>query len=238
MAKSPLALPRAPLVALAFVGCNMVCGLDEPTLRAAGGAGGGGAPSQGGGGSAAGGAMTGGGGAAQGGAPVGGSGGEGGSAGGCPEEEPPLQGTELLVSPSFEQMSLGWTTTAGFPALTFDSDSLCGCVAAALTLPGTYGEVRSSLSGAIPAGSTLRLRARMRAPDSVVADIVLRGDNNNIEPPFSFQADAADGTVDGWRLAQGTTVTTPALGEAYLAVELNGSADVVIGLDCMSATWE
>jgi hypothetical protein len=78
----------------------------------------------------------------------------------------------------------------------------------------------------------------MRAPDSVAADIVIRGDAVNVEPPFNFQVDSADGATDGWRLAEGTTTTSTDLSAAGLVIELDGSAGVEVAFDCISATWE
>ena len=148
------------------------------------------------------------------------------------------QGTEIVLNRSFESFASSWMVTGGFPALSFDSDSFCGCTAATLTLPGGYGEVRSTSLVPVAAGSTLRLRARMRAPDSVAADIVIRGDAVNVEPPFNFQVDSADGATDGWRLAEGTTTTSTDLSAAGLVIELDGSAGVEVAFDCISATWE
>jgi hypothetical protein len=202
-----------------------VLGLEEPTERVAGAGGSAGA-------SATASGASGGGGTAHGGAAPGGA---GGSA--CAPEEPAGPGTELLPNGSFE---LGEASWIGSNVATFDASTetpFCGCRSAVLVLQDGYQELRGPLPP--PAAGTVHGRARIRAPDSIDADILLRVDNATVEPPRPFDPDALDDEgADGWRTARGDW-QMPSGGDAFFVVVFgNGTAGEEVRVDCVSLTRE
>lgn len=226
------------LLCAATSGCNLLLGLDAGSERGGGGAGGSGtgAGASGGGGSGgeAGAEPEGGGGTIS-----TGGGDEGGAGGaGCAPEENAGPGREIVANGSFESGVSSWIPSS-LPALTI-VDGFCGCQAAEIELPGNYGELRNASFTVLPAGTTVRARARLRAPDSVAAALNVRGSNNDLEPPAQFMNDADDTEgSDGWRLAEITWTVPPFELEqtiAYIAVD--GGAGQLVALDCISVTVE
>lgn len=226
-------------VAAGLAGCNLVFGLEEPTERTSGG-GGSTATSESTSSSSSSTssstssvttASTGStGGTSQGG------GGDGGG-GGCPGEETAGPGAELLGNGSFEQGESGWN---GSNVLSFNvtfDDSFCGCQSGIIVLDDGYQELRGALP--TPEAGTVRAHVRLRAPDNIDADVLVRVDNANVDPPAPFEPDALDAEgVDGWRTADGQW-QMPTGSTAYFAVSfLSARAGDEVLVDCGSLTFE
>ncbi|MBL9022420.1 MAG: hypothetical protein JNL21_09470 [Myxococcales bacterium] len=205
------------LVALLSTACNLVFGLEEATEAAAGGGGAGGAQTS----------ST-------------GSVSEGGAGGGaCPPEESAGPGTELLANGSFEEGVFGWLAS-GLGSLEPETTGrFCGCQSARVVMGAGYAELRSVLPGA--GAGTYHARARMKAPDLVEADLLVRVDDVELTAPVPFAIDAADAEgADGWRTAE---ATWPSAGgtTALFAISFDGTSapqGTEVLVDCVSLTLE
>ena len=213
---------RRPPFVLAFfsAACNLVYGLEEPTELAAGGGG-------------TGGGNRGGTPPPRGGAP------EGGNDRGRPAEESAGPGIELLANGSFEQGTFDWLPS-GLGSLQAEStERFCGCQAARVAMGSGYAELRNVLPSA-DAG-TYRARARMKAPDLVDAELLLRLDDVELTAPVAFAIDAVDAEgADGWRTAEATWVSASGA-SALFAISFDGTSapqGTEVVLDCVSVTFE
>lgn len=210
---------RRPSIVLALLSaaCNLVYGLEEPTELAAGGGGTGGAQTS----------ST-------------GTVSEGGAGGGaCPAEESAGPGIELLANGSFEQGIFDWLPS-GLGSLQAESaERFCGCQAARVAMGSGYAELRNVLPSA-DAG-TYRARARMKAPDLVDADLLVRVDDVELTAPVAFAIDAVDAEgADGWRTAEATWVSAGGA-SALFAISFDGTSapqGTEVVLDCVSVTFE
>jgi hypothetical protein len=209
---------KAPVV-LAFLSaaCNLVYGLEEPTELGAGGGGVGGAQTS-----------------------SSGSVSEGGAGGGaCPPEESAGPGTELLANGSFEEGVFGWLASGLGSLGPETTERFCGCQAAHVVMGSGYAELRSVLPSA--EAGTYHARARMKAPDLVEADLLVRVDDVELTAPVPFAIDAADAEgADGWRTAEATWPSTGGT-NALFAISFDGTSapqatEVVV--DCVSLTLE
>lgn len=216
------------------LGCNLVLGLDEPTQRrhdggGGGGGGGGGDPSGGSGGDGPG--ASGAGGATGGAAP--GGGGAGGSCG----HEDPITGTELLLNGGFEAGTAGWSTTPGTVAAAPQEEAFCGCAAGHWTASSGYQELRYLDVPDTQAGN-VHAHARVKAPDSLAIELQVRVGGINLEAPAPFKPDAADGAVDGWRIADADYLVRFAGMSSYVALALDPSDPTTdLWVDCVSLTF-
>lgn len=222
--------------------CNWVLGLPEG-IQADGG-GGSGASAPGGGGNGAGPTEAGGGGGGNGaggngGGGNGGGGNDSGGGGSCPPEETQPEGVLFTQNGSFEMVDTDWSVTGGVSEPSVVAGGFCGCSYAEVTLDGSYGELRYIDTRTLPLGTTLRLRARIKAPDSVDVFAEMRGDNVALTPHETFGDDSLDEEgADGWRLAERMWVADSDLPDPHLAIAFDGSAGQVVGVDCVRLTYE